>query len=371
MNTAPNPPRACGRRTRKLLTIAGRRADGVGCRAINIAVLPSNRGLEPTWPRVAPISGSPTRRAPGSSPASTCRPTPRPSSSPRRRRELPGEPRTGPPRAPAWRSSRSPRTFEVFRQALGFVERPGLEGVHQLTLIDDAVLKREQSEEQMAVGGSGHGESPGHGGVPVIPNTATGPSREGSVATRVFSSHARTLHAYPLTVRRRCPRSDLSLNHRERTVRRALPGPSSGAGSRRGSAAGQAPDSTRNRPMSRKPPATTGRRMAYRVLRACACPLDSRDSGAIGHAGEPRERAVAARQKDRFLNSGRSMICIKPPWRVANRRRAPAVSRRSLAADIARPHKAFRHALVLSQGPRQAALKLRDGGGRSRWRADK
>ena len=61
----------------------------------------------------------------------------------------------------------------------------------------------------------------------------------------------------------------------------------------------------------------------HRVL-CVRCPLDCRDSGAIG-AGEPRERAVAARQKDRFLNSGRSMICIKRRGALQSAA-APAVS---------------------------------------------
>jgi len=51
--------------------------------------------------------------------------------------------------------------FQVVRQAVRLVERPGLEGSHELALVDDARLEREQSEEKVAVGG-GHGEAPGH-----------------------------------------------------------------------------------------------------------------------------------------------------------------------------------------------------------------
>ena len=51
--------------------------------------------------------------------------------------------------------------FQVVGQAPGLVERPGLERGHELALVDDPVLKREQSEQEMAVGGGGHGEAPG------------------------------------------------------------------------------------------------------------------------------------------------------------------------------------------------------------------
>ena len=52
--------------------------------------------------------------------------------------------------------------FQVVGQASRLVESPGLEGGHELALVDDSVLKCEQSEEQMAVGASGHGEAPAH-----------------------------------------------------------------------------------------------------------------------------------------------------------------------------------------------------------------
>jgi hypothetical protein len=49
-------------------------------------------------------------------------------------------------------------------QAPGFVAGPGLEGSHELDLVDQAVLKREQSEQEMAVSGGGHDRSPIGGG---------------------------------------------------------------------------------------------------------------------------------------------------------------------------------------------------------------
>ena len=47
--------------------------------------------------------------------------------------------------------------FEVVGQALGLVAGPCLKGEHELALVDQAVLKREQSEQEMAVSGGGHG----------------------------------------------------------------------------------------------------------------------------------------------------------------------------------------------------------------------
>ena len=47
---------------------------------------------------------------------------------------------------------------EVVGQGAGLVERPGLEGGHELALVDQAVLQGQQAEEQVAVGGDG-----GHG----------------------------------------------------------------------------------------------------------------------------------------------------------------------------------------------------------------
>ena len=49
---------------------------------------------------------------------------------------------------------------ELVGQALGLVARPGLEREDKLALVDQAVLKGEQSEKEMAVGGGGHDMSP-------------------------------------------------------------------------------------------------------------------------------------------------------------------------------------------------------------------
>ena len=69
--------------------------------------------------------------------------------------------------------------FQVVGQAPGLVERPGLEGGHELALVDEPVLKREQSEEEMAVGGGGHGKAPGQGVVPGKPDHGNGARSRG------------------------------------------------------------------------------------------------------------------------------------------------------------------------------------------------
>jgi hypothetical protein len=49
---------------------------------------------------------------------------------------------------------------EVVGQGAGLVERPGLEGGHELDLVNQPVLEREESEEQITFGGDGgHGAS--------------------------------------------------------------------------------------------------------------------------------------------------------------------------------------------------------------------
>src|SRR5262249_51779892 len=53
---------------------------------------------------------------------------------------------------------------ELVGQAPGLVAGPGLEGGDQGALVDQPVLKREQSEEEMAVGGGVHGVAPNSGG---------------------------------------------------------------------------------------------------------------------------------------------------------------------------------------------------------------
>jgi hypothetical protein len=49
---------------------------------------------------------------------------------------------------------------ELVGQAPGLVAGPGLEGDHELALVDDPRLQREQSEEQMTVSSGDHGEAP-------------------------------------------------------------------------------------------------------------------------------------------------------------------------------------------------------------------
>ena len=61
-------------------------------------------------------------------------------------------------------------------QAPGLVAGPGLEGGDELALVDQAVLKREQSEEEMAVCGGSHGMAPNSGGRCVqAPASGAGP----------------------------------------------------------------------------------------------------------------------------------------------------------------------------------------------------
>jgi len=59
--------------------------------------------------------------------------------------------------------------FQVVGQALGFVERPSLEGEHELPLVNNPVLECEQSKEEMAVVVDSPCESPGLG---VVPSTS-------------------------------------------------------------------------------------------------------------------------------------------------------------------------------------------------------
>ena len=58
-----------------------------------------------------------------------------------------------------------PAGFQVVGEAPGLVERPCLECGHELALVDEAVLKGEQPEQEMTVGGA-HGETPDRDGVP-------------------------------------------------------------------------------------------------------------------------------------------------------------------------------------------------------------
>ena len=74
-------------------------------------------------------------------------------------------------------------TDEVVGEGAGLVERPGLEGGHELDLVDQPVLECEQSEQQVAVGGdAGHGDAPGC-------EAASDPAGHGAGGRRGGASH--------------------------------------------------------------------------------------------------------------------------------------------------------------------------------------
>ena len=70
-------------------------------------------------------------------------------------------------------------SFQVVGQAPGLVERPGLKGGHELALVDDPVLKGEQSEKEVSVSDGGHGTAPGQDVVPGEPNHGNGARSRG------------------------------------------------------------------------------------------------------------------------------------------------------------------------------------------------
>jgi hypothetical protein len=76
--------------------------------------------------------------------------------------------------------------FQVVGQALGLVERPGLEGREELALVDQAVLKREQSEKEMAVSGGGRGMAPSGGS-----RSGESPQRRGPASYFIDLMHAK------------------------------------------------------------------------------------------------------------------------------------------------------------------------------------
>jgi hypothetical protein len=78
--------------------------------------------------------------------------------------------------------------FQVIGQALGLAERPGLEGREELALVDQAVLKREHSEKEMAVSGGGHGMAPSGGSRSGEGPQHRGPARELSVVGWIIAS---------------------------------------------------------------------------------------------------------------------------------------------------------------------------------------
>src|SRR5262245_25360805 len=92
-------------------------------------------------------------------------------------------------------------------QGTGLVERPRLEGGHELALVDQAVLQREQAEEQVAVSGDGgHGETPGREAAPDPAGHRGGARARGGVAW-VALSHEAPWRLYPRTDSDRSGRS--------------------------------------------------------------------------------------------------------------------------------------------------------------------
>ena len=71
---------------------------------------------------------------------------------------------------------------------------PGMEGGDELGLVDQAVLQREQSEKEMAVGGGSHEGAPGQDVVPANRDHGNGPVREGNVAKGHYRINERTVH---------------------------------------------------------------------------------------------------------------------------------------------------------------------------------
>ena len=122
----------------------------------------------------------------------------RPGSSRRRRRASSGERGQRLERRRAGVGVEVAAGDEVVGQAPGLVEGPGLEGGDELALVDQAVLKREQSEEEMAVGGGSSWRDSGHSVVPDSTGhgTAPEPGRGEGIESGVFS-HESTVRAYP------------------------------------------------------------------------------------------------------------------------------------------------------------------------------
>jgi hypothetical protein len=82
--------------------------------------------------------------------------------------------------------------LQMVGQALRLVAGPGLEGGKKGALVDQAVLKSEESEEEMAVGGGSHGMAPSSGG-----RSGAGPSLRGRSKNRVPSERlSQVRHAF-------------------------------------------------------------------------------------------------------------------------------------------------------------------------------
>ena len=90
---------------------------------------------------------------------------------------------------------RSPRATRWSARLAHLSQGPGLEGGHELALVDQARLKREQSEEEMAVGGGGHGEAPRHDVIPGTTDHGHGaPVARGASRRGYYRMHVRAVH---------------------------------------------------------------------------------------------------------------------------------------------------------------------------------
>ena len=134
----------------KPLAVGGGRADGVAGGTVGVAVL----GVpwpEATWPSVASISGSPSlaRLSRVDLPAGTAARlfSTSPPCRLMRRAGLDGR---------AIVAVQIAAGYQMVGQSRGLVAGPSLKGGDEGTLVDQAVLQREQSEEEVAVRGGGH-----------------------------------------------------------------------------------------------------------------------------------------------------------------------------------------------------------------------
>ena len=93
-------------------------------------------------------------------------------------------------------------TDEVVGEGAGLVERPGLEGGHELDLVDQPVLECKQSEQQVAVGGdAGHGEAPGCETAFEPAGHGAGARRGGRRTSRIIAQNSvASIFAEPVTI---------------------------------------------------------------------------------------------------------------------------------------------------------------------------
>ena len=184
------------------LAVAGRRADGVGGRAVGIAVLgravPGGHMAERRLDiRVAEPGQALARRLAGRHGGQALLDV-------AVLLEVQGDQRL---EAGAGVGVQVTPGDEVVGQAPGLVARPGLEGGDELALVDQPVLKREQSEEEMAVGGGGHGMAP-----IVVGRSGEGPSLGGRPGNRVASAGlSQVRHAFASAPSRGMHRVDVNV----------------------------------------------------------------------------------------------------------------------------------------------------------------